>query len=147
MKVKRIYRLGALLGLMSLGGIIYLHGEPDKQPTTRAVFEATGHTARDVVNALVELDQLEMAPANPTSDVARQAILKAERSFGLPADGMADRVLLDRLMADLAKTKIEPATGPAWTHVAYGGIKFIEVLGGLITFGVTVLGFLGFRRD
>ncbi|MGI9493836.1 MAG: hypothetical protein ACR2QF_15675 [Geminicoccaceae bacterium] len=142
-----IYRLGALLGLLSLGGIIYLHVDADEQSTTRAVFETTGHTARDVVNALVELDQLETAPASPTSDLARQAILKAERNFGLPADGMADRVLLDRLMADLAANDIEPATGPAWTHVAYGGIKFIEVLGGLITFGVTVLGFLGFRRD
>ncbi|MGI9450885.1 MAG: hypothetical protein ACR2QH_09675 [Geminicoccaceae bacterium] len=147
MKRQRIYRLGALLGLLCLGGIIYLHVEPGKQPTNKAGFETTGHTARDVVNALVELGQLETAPSNPTSDLARRAISKAERDRDLPADGMPDRVLLDHLMADLTVTNTEPAAGPTWTHAAYGGIKFIEILGGLIALGVTVLAFLGFRRE
>jgi len=72
-------------------------------------------------------------------------MLKAERRFGLPADGMADQTLLDHLMADLAKTNIEPAAGNGWT--LDDGMKLTEILGALLTFTMTILGFLGFRSD
>ena len=132
---------------MGLGATIYLHIALEKQPSSQAAFEATGHTARDVVNALVALDRLETAPSNPTSAIASRAISEAERDFGLPADGMADQTLLDSLTADLAAGTDEPAAGFTWTHNVYAGIEAIDILSGFVASIAGILGFLGFRSE
>ncbi len=134
MRHKRICQVCFLAGLLGLAGIAYLLVQQDNKPTNHAVFEATGHTARDVVNALVKLDQLEVAPADPTSERARQAILKAERSFGLPADGMADQTLLDYLIAEVAKELNQ-------TPSIYAGVEAIHILCGLIASLLSIYGF------
>ena len=145
--VKTMFRLGAALGLIGLGTVLYLDLAKDQPAASSTAFETTGHTARDVVKALVALGELETAPANPTSSPARHAISAAERRFGLPADGMADQTLLDNLVAEVKATKTEPATGEGLTGKVYAGIEAINLMLTFIVSITAILGYFGFRPD
>ena len=98
---KRLQRAGSLACMTFLLIAPAIPFVSDQPARAEAAFQKTGNIGRDVMQALVELDQLQGNPSDPTSSLVRQAITDAERNYGLPADGIADESLLDRLIADL----------------------------------------------
>ena len=128
--------------------------QPLPEASSRIDSAPSGVQHGEAVQAIetTKLEQLKTAPSSPTSDPARRAISKVLRDRDLPEGGMGDQAPLahlkpDPVKPDQAAADIEPGAGPAWPHTAYGGIRFIEVLGGLTALGLIVFGFLGFRRD
>lgn len=114
---------------------------PDQHAWAEATFQKTGNTARDVMQALIQLDQLQGPLGDPTSSPVRQAITDAERNYGLPADGIADESLLDHLVAELANSDGEEGGGFGFT------LKDVSILAGIIsTAGMLLLAYLKYLR-
>ena len=138
---KRFIRAGSL-GCITF--ILIAHAipfAPDQLARADAAFQKTGNTGHDVMQALFDLDQLQGTPSDPTSSLVRQAITDAERRYGLPADGIADDTLLDRLIADLAADDGEE-TGWFDLTLADAG-----ALAGIIsTIGMLILAYLKYLR-
>lgn len=138
---KRIYQAGAVASILACGISAWVAFGPGQQAETTAI-KATGNTAHDVVQALVDLGELEAAPSDPTSSLARQAITDAERRLGLPADGIADRALFDGLKAEASRQPSDPTSTGGLT--LDDGVKLTTIITGIGGFVLTIL---GFRRE
>lgn len=134
---KRIYKAGAIASIGACCITAWIAFAPVEQ-TEVSEIRTTGNTARDVVQALSALGELDGAAINPTSSLARQAIADAERRLGLPQDGIADRTLFDRLSAEVYEQS--PEAGLTLDD----GVKLTSIVTGISTL---VLGVLGFRRE
>jgi hypothetical protein len=66
--------------------------------TENASFDLTGNLSTDVRRALFLLGELD-SDKGQRGTVVQRAITRAERDLGLPADGLADRSLLEKLRA------------------------------------------------
>ncbi|NJO36701.1 MAG: peptidoglycan-binding protein [Rhizobiales bacterium] len=95
------------------------------------------------MRALAALGKVDGVPTDPTSLPARHAIEKAERQYGLLADGIADQALLDRLIGEFdANAPITDATG-VWDRFLDDGLKLSQIASAL---SAVLFGYLGLRR-
>jgi hypothetical protein len=140
---KHLYQIGFLASLLMLGVALYPKLGPRSEGGIEASFRTTGQTASDVMRALAALGKADGVPTDPTSQLARHAIENAERRLGLPADGIADQALLDRLVGELeAETPSAAATG-LWHRILDDGLKLSDIASALST---VLFGYLGLRR-
>lgn len=112
-----------------------------QESETKAIV-SSGNIAHDVMQVLIVLGKLDAVPGDPTSSLARSAITDAERRLGLPADGIADQELFDRLNAEALQDESRLASKSRFT--LDDGKTLTAIIAGL---GGLVLGFLKLRRS
>ncbi len=104
---KILYIVGSIaLGILGLVGTVEINlnvGGAIEHPKHVAdpPFQRSGRTSHDVMQALVALNRLNAISEDPRVASVTNAIEAAEREFGLPIDGIADRSLLGHLMTKL----------------------------------------------
>lgn len=134
---KRLFYASAGLTLLFMAAAIFFYFSDGPSPDSDSAFEPNGTTSNGVLQALVHTGRLTAMPSDATSAPARAAIKKAEREFGLLADGFPDQTLLDQLIAGIETKSREPSATEGWTLDSLSIL--VTIISGIVTLILQVL--------